>query len=153
MRILVLVVLLILFTLVGCSIFNFTDQNDDFSYYINEFIIASKGKVVHSDFDNMTIIIIDMSKTYHKLNENIIGVCYPLFKHIVFDKTFWYNSSEIEKKALFFHEAGHCVLWYLLHNNEMLPDLCPASIMSSTLPDKFCLMVHWDDYIKELFKY
>jgi hypothetical protein len=70
--------------------------------------------------------------------------------NIDIDPTFWGRSSEIEKRALIYHEIAHC-LWIRFHRNSLDDDKCPISLMHYTIPDYLCLQRKWKHYIIELF--
>lgn len=133
---------------VGCSAFKRKyDNTKFFKPYIDEFVELSKGKVTSNDIEGLTIGFDDpiVRKT------RAVGICYIVMKHINIDKTYWDNHEEIEKKALIFHEMGHCVCYQLRHRNKVIKYGCPSSIMNSrTIPD-VCLIFFWNYYIKELF--
>ena len=46
----------------------------------------------------------------------VIGRCNYLSANIDIDPVFWHEATEYERKALIFHELGHCLLWRL-HND------------------------------------
>ena len=92
-------------------------------------------------------------ETLSHLNAGTIGYCQPLSKRIRIDPTYWYGPfvSEKSRTALVYHELGHCVC-YEAHDDSLLPDKCPTTIMHHRLTSNTCLQRHWDYYVEELFQ-
>lgn len=66
---------------------------------------------------------------------------------------FWDLTTESQRTLLIYHELGHCVLDILRHREEIFPDKCPQSLMSSTLPKDKCFKKYKKHYYQELIKY
>lgn len=64
-------------------------------------------------------------------------------------KSFWLISSDLTKKALIYHELGHCIL-RRHHNNALYPDGCPKSIMNAYLVTDSCYNSHLNELDYEL---
>ena len=78
--------------------------------------------------------------------------CYPIGSPtIVVSRAIFENMTEAKRKALIFHELGHCVLGRLFHNDSKFDDGCPASFMYYVPPSDNCLRTHWEEYVRELF--
>ena len=74
-------------------------------------------------------------------------------EHIVIDKTFWKETSDLFKEMIVFHELGHCSL-FLGHREEVNADGTCASIMRSGLGDcrdNYRVSTR-ESYWEELFK-
>jgi hypothetical protein len=91
--------------------------------------------------------------TFADLKENNIGECHlPYFKKsnaaIYIDKEYWVGYSSIERKALIFHELGHCI-FNLDHVNlvNITDNFCPVSLMYESIQSVSCLTENWDKYI------
>ncbi len=80
------------------------------------------------------------------------GVCMVLedgYRQIEVDPKDWQGFSELERKALVFHELGHCVFGRT-HNRWPLVDGCPYSIMNPVTLGDWCMSNHFDHYVNEL---
>lgn len=135
----------LLLFLIGCGIFTFKEKNDDktqFIPYLRSFIKDSNGKV-----DNFGILTMELSDLKHPK----IGLCYPGINHIEIDRSYWNNASKIKRKALIYHELGHCILYRIMHTEGFRSDGCHSSIMAARITSKYCLKNNWKYYIKELF--
>jgi hypothetical protein len=70
---------------------------------------------------------------------------------VVFDTARWTELTNPQKRALMFHELGHCVL-NRPHTTELQStNGCPSSVMTATLPLVSCLEKNEDVYDAELF--
>jgi len=70
-------------------------------------------------------------------------------RRIFIDAKIWDHLEEIERINLVFHELGHAIP-ALSHNNELLTDRCPKSIMYPEIISPTCLELHFEDYLKEV---
>lgn len=68
---------------------------------------------------------------------------------VTIDKTFWDKSNEDMRYELIYHELGHCILGRE-HNNAVLVNHRPASIMNSHLFNPNIIKQNHDYYIREL---
>lgn len=119
-----------------------TTTNAVFQPYIEDF---------EYDYDQY---IGDIPMNFADLEGNRVGVCYTWSSghaEIEIDRTFWADATELERKAVVYHELGHCELGRD-HFDEMKEDGCAASIMNWILVRDSCMDIHLDDYIEELFK-
>lgn len=79
-----------------------------------------------------------------------VGECNPVSNVIRIDPEYWFSTStDLEKKALIYHEMIHCVTFFF-HLDEKLDDDCPSSIMSPELPNDECLDSHAKEYLEDL---
>ena len=62
----------------------------------------------------------------------------------------WALMSNLQKKSLVYHEAGHCIL-DLPHDDRLMGDKCPYSLMYSGYISTNCLNEHFNDYKLRLF--
>ena len=83
---------------------------------------------------------------------NILGQCNYLTGKVTVDPKFFFGTftPERRKTGLVYHELGHCVC-LLDHDDKMLEDDCPASLMHSYLPDNRCMQRHWKKYVADLY--
>jgi len=96
----------------------------------------------------------DIPINFAKLEDQKIGVCYTWdsgHAEVEIDPDFWKVATELEKKALIYHELGHCELGRD-HYDDIREDNCAVSIMNWIIVGDFCLNIHMDEYIKELFE-
>jgi hypothetical protein len=73
---------------------------------------------------------------YEKLeifDKEVIGKCvyHPDKLSVRIDRNFWVHATKVQKRALVFHELGHCLL-DLSHDSRM-KDGCPRSIMKGNI--------------------
>ena len=67
--------------------------------------------------------------------EHVAGSCFFgqfVNNHITIDRTFWLNSSPLQKEMVVFHELGHCAL-LRGHDESIFSNGACASIMRSGL--------------------
>ena len=150
--------------------------------YVQKFINASNGKITKEDIkEYVDIEMKDLGWPF--AGNGRIGQCtLPFFGHkgkLEIDSTFWAVAANIEKKALIFHELGHCACtimhpveikeldaedsWFIkfLHSlgiktvnrnkTFFMEDGCPKSLMHPRIASKVCLDAHWKEYEKVLF--
>lgn len=83
------------------------------------------------------------------LKEPKVGTCYMGTRVIHIDRNIWDSISEISRKALIYHELGHCVCKIFLHTEDAKYG-CDGSLMSKTMESPRCYIENWDKYIKDL---
>lgn len=139
----------ILFSLIGC-------QEQSYVVFIDPVLQPYAQSFIESGQSVNYPIVIDnlVMKFSTNLPVNINGQCAlrqtPI---ILINKYVWSLLPEITKKALVFHELGHCVL-YLQHDMIWImigSDTIPRSIMYPYLQKDLVYLNHWDYYINELF--
>lgn len=140
--------------------------------YIEETIIASKGRLTKEHFEDLTAGF----KKYEK--GTTAGTCWPMpwLTEIDISEDWWYyNQSSLARFELILHEVGHCILkrhhtekhyssngisqWFesmlfktgILKEKDKLYDGCPSSIMHPYVLSESCFMKHYLYYIEELF--
>ena len=134
--------LLILFVLTSCSLFKLRQSDPILMEYVRHFEEQFQMTLhgVSINFDNLT--------SYDgNDNLNTIGICTPT-GNMYIDKKFFENASERERLSVIYHEIGHCI-FYWEHDDRMMNDYCPASIMTPVIPINYCLDFHWENYIEE----
>lgn len=73
----------------------------------------------------------DISGKFAPLEDGTVGECQVTKKGrktVVIDPQFWLDSDQDGREQLLMHELGHCAKG-LEHNNALLSDGCPVSIM------------------------
>lgn len=146
-------VLFVISFLIGCSSPEpkvlFVDKA--FTSYVEEFIHAGASVNHPVTVDNLIIVFST------ELDDDILGVCEQTTDgtpRIQISLQNWVTSIEIEKKAVVFHELGHCVLW-LDHDevwiNTLQSDNVPRSLMYPYIEDAYIYTKYWNYYINELF--
>jgi hypothetical protein len=80
------------------------------------------------------------------------GYCVPSTKTIVISKDVWLYLDKATKKALLYHEWGHCILRREHTTEYNYVTYCPISIMYPLI-DSFpqCYPIYQDSYNRELF--
>ncbi|MFW9950228.1 MAG: putative metallopeptidase [Candidatus Thorarchaeota archaeon] len=116
--------------------------------HVEEFIRLSGDPIVKFKTRNIEIRFVE------KLDGITAGKCISYGKIgtlIEISEEQWEKMTELQQKALVFHELGHCVL-NRDHTTTFFPQsVCPTSLMSySVEPDK-CLRKYWQYYLRELF--
>lgn len=86
-----------------------------------------------------------------KENPAFAGICYASGNHreIVIKASYWNFVSDESKKALVYHELGHCALGRG-HDDQKLENQ-PLSIMNTYIIDGSYLKYYYEEYITELF--
>lgn len=139
-------IVMLIGTIIGASISCVTVHprfiDKDLVLYKNDFIIKTKYK--DSDFNFFSI-------KFMSIQGRIVGTCNSKIKEIFIDPSFWHKSTRLTKKALMFHEFGHCIC-HQDHYTKTRKDDCPISLMNKTLPGLRCLKKHWDSYMEDFLK-
>ncbi len=108
--------------------------------------------LTESDLYGYTIIFKTLSEVKSDIKAGtVIGQCDHIAKIITVDPTYWFSAytTERDKVSLIRHELGHCIC-KLSHNKAVMPDRCPASLMTPTTLSRECLIRHWENYTEEL---
>ena len=116
-----------------------------------------------------------MSMGFEDLPGSIAGVCVgfsPGHREIGIDNSTWEKATELERKALMFHEIAHC-LCNRKHNhskgkynndtdeedkvertakNGYFEDGCATSMMHPRMQPDWCVYAHYDHYFAEIFE-
>lgn len=133
--------------LVGCGIdspnrMSITPTNEELKPYLDDFIAMAKI----NEYDTSRFNYIELGMTFGQLEGTTIGLCRTNYSQsqVTIDRDFWNNSFEVDKRALIFHELGHCLL-FKGHEGEKIsinlinPDgtpitqMRPSSIMNPIL--------------------
>jgi len=107
----------------------------------NEPFVKQFEKEVGIDVENVLIYFTSLKKP-------TVGRCFPGLKVIQLDLEYYKKLSTIEKKALVFHELGHCVCNIFVHAKE--GTFCGDSIMVPAMMSKWCYKTRWETYIRDL---
>lgn len=67
-------------------------------------------------------------------------------------KPWWVEASDGRRRALLFHELGHCLFDRMDHSIALYSDSCPKSLMYPSAPNEWCLKKYWNSYMQELPK-
>lgn len=165
---------LLLGGLVSCAIVlndlkltpEYTGVDHDIAPYVNEWLELAKmdGLKFHN---TVTIGFKDINQG------NVIGICYygMSFREIDIDRGYWRISSSMSKMALVYHELSHCYCDRdhdygagKLYGDGMeatkdpnkrdgfFGDGCPKSLMFPVAAGDYCTLMHYQDYINEMFE-
>lgn len=92
---------------------------------------------------------------YKNEKENVFtaGFCgtsfFPFEHQVSISKLYWNYASEHKKISLLIHELYHCQYGFG-HDDSLMEDKCPKTLMHSmTIPDH-CLKKHWAYYMNEI---
>jgi hypothetical protein len=121
----------------------------ELNHYFNRFEEVFDLKVHHvsglyaDNFDKY-----DVSKA-------TVGLCIkyglsPLPNEVRVLKSWWDDSSDLEKELLVYHELGHCVINRKHKEGFIDGTNCPNSLMNSIMVGEYCYIKHYDYYIWEL---
>lgn len=108
-----------------------------------------KNDFEHETLRNADSITIELVDNLYSNNPEIIGYCYRTEHLIKIRHDFWINADPLSRKAVVYHELGHCLL-SRSHRDDLLSDNCPKSLMNAGLPPVKCLYVHYNEYVQEL---
>lgn len=106
-------------------------------------LVKQFEKEVGIDVDGVSIY-------FTRLKRPSVGRCFPGLKVIQLDLNYYNNLSTIEKKALVYHELGHCVCNIMIHAKE--GTFCGNSLMVPAMMGKYCYDRFWDIYVEDLRK-
>ena len=131
----------------ACSSFKVQDKH--MVPYIEKF--TEEMDVEKDDVDKFSVSFLTLPVNEEKKTK-ILGICNPLTRSITIDPTFWYSMFEpkIRRTALIYHELTHCVCEQYVHDDMIMDDGCPTTIMNTKLPISKCLRKYWDEYVEEL---
>ena len=116
----------------------------DVLIYVDEFYSKTNGR--------RDIEIQMVSAFSNAIDKKTVGLCYPGPNPMIeILEPYFDRSLPITRRALILHELGHCSLGRI-HRISYFPDHCPTSIMHPSIPSINCLVVHRDDYDKDLFQ-
>jgi len=137
--------------------------------YVGEFITDSQGKVTEHDFNGFKVIFESTGWGYGK--KNPLGECSWDKNEVHIDPNYWNQASEVSRWTTMYHELGHCICmrdhveedWFLkkLHlwgvrtarkETVLLYDGCAKSIMFPEDFGDWCVNVHKEYYVHELFE-
>lgn len=90
-------------------------------------------------------------------DKEVVGFCakeYDIFKNItrriiIIDKTYWDRLDYKVRQLLIWHELGHC-LFNKKHDNLLMHDGCPNSIMHPTILSDRCVELHYETYLQQI---
>lgn len=120
-----------------------TRLNDPIPKEVNNFVLEFKESI-YKNIGNPNF------RFFEGHLKSTIGLCIIGFNYILIKKSWWDQSNFESKRALIFHELGHCGC-LLSHNND--EDLiCPKGIMNEYLPSTWCLKKNKDNYDRDLKK-
>lgn len=121
----------------------------EFRSFMSSFIADAEHYKVPLDVSNLTIVF---SLTGRSAT-GTVAFCLPGSKTIIVYPDYWQILSPSIKKALIYHEAGHCLL-KREHTEDRLSSFafCPISIMYPTIDAiELCYNQLESSYIEELF--
>jgi hypothetical protein len=78
-----------------------------------------------------------------------VGTCYVGTRVIHLDRDYWKYAGEWSRKALLYHELGHCVCNILIHSKERQLG-CDFSLMGKAMETERCYRDYWDRYVRDL---
>jgi hypothetical protein len=164
----------------GCAlnIFNvspeFTDIDPKAWNYVQEY--KKLAKIQGIEFKN------NVNIGFKKINQGtVIGLTTygHGFREIAIDEYFWSTSTLLQKEGLLLHELNHayCTRSHDYAKGKEYPKTeeerrrqakswtkpgeaipgyytngCPLSLMYPTILDDYCMMIHYNDYVEELFE-
>jgi len=118
--------------------------------------------VIHSDVESQYVPYVKEFERHYgstvdiagigtsKLEGTKIGICWFMFRSITIDPIYWSRATHLMRESLIFHELGHCSL-YRFHDNRVMSDFCPFSLMHEYAIPQTCYRRHRQHYINQLF--
>lgn len=118
-----------------------------FKNYLDDFISDSKKYNKDLDLSRLVTIFSD------SVSYGTAAYCIPNYKLVVVSTNVWETLSLDGKKALLYHEWGHCILRRNHTEDYIFSSLCPVSIMYPMIePVERCYNIEkYNWYNKELF--
>lgn len=123
------------------------DKPADIEKYLREFREEGSQRGMEIRYPrNMRVRLVDY------MSGSRIGHCSrDIPVRIDLDRTFWSNADEIQRRIIFFHELGHCILGRS-HLNDSLPNGEWKSLMrGSPLPEGRNFGINLRDYRMEYY--
>lgn len=114
-----------------------TKNDPEISKLLKKFHIKTNTPIMFRDMKKRYVAL---CKRYKDRRLNVIHI----------NKKEWDKTSEAQKKLVLIHEIGHCDK-NLDHNDELLPDKYPASIMHYKIFSSKCFNKYEKKYIEEVF--
>lgn len=129
-------------SLIGCGRKIKGSVDGEFNVYIADFI---------KDFGtDPTWVSMEFKDNLTQYGQYVVGVCtWDNGPKIYISKSFWEYSSNYVRKALIYHEIGHCVLGKG-HDDEQFTNGCYKSIMSSWVDSDTCYEQHMEEKIERM---
>jgi Zn-dependent protease with chaperone function len=86
------------------------------------------------------------------MEDGTAGFCIPNSKMVVISAKVWEGLDKPARKALLYHEWGHCILRRDHTEDYAYGSFCPTSLMYPYLdPLKYCYKNNQESYNRELF--
>lgn len=140
-------------------------HNNAISFIILLITTVACGKAPTLQDSTFATYLADFHTTYHLLLAqtqiefvqtlpipNALGQCEMGQDRVEIEESYWKTLTETSRKALVFHELGHCI-FNRQHTIEKYEDNCSKSIMIAYLLDDACFIKHYDELIAELPNY
>jgi hypothetical protein len=125
----------------------FTDSA--FEKYLIQFESDAKKYNTHL---NLYKLITIFSNKINTAETGAVAFCMPATKTVVISRPIWNKLDNSGKKALLYHEWGHCILRREHTESYDYSSLCPTSLMYPYIdPLKYCYNKHQESYNRELF--
>ena len=144
---------LLLFSFLACQRKDFFQAPDEVMPYVEKFVIAGekRGISIHPEKGGLFIEFDTLAN--HQLGRSKPNV-YP--KVITLNQRIWQDLDTFQRRALLFHELGHCLL-LRKHRNELLPRGECLSLLVGKEANFQCSQnlyseLWWEYYMDELFK-
>lgn len=134
----------------SCAHFGPNPKDSDLMVDAKEFVKDSKGLFKEKHLNRLKIYFLTLRE--EDGDGIIVGKCYPHLGLVEIDPRTWYFSSKIVAKAILYHELSHCLCYNGHEDKAVRKDGCPVSLMEPSAPSTSCLLIHWEDYKKKLFK-
>lgn len=154
--------------------------NPELESYVEEFIYASNGKITEEHLNHLSMEITDVrTSKYFAYSAGVCWWTLSGHREIELNWGSWIWRSDKGRMSLVFHELGHCLchrlhsmsihyptewyekLWNSINNGlqtigvfesyEFYPDGCPQSLMYPQVVPDYCIELHYNDYVKEMF--
>jgi hypothetical protein len=87
---------------------------------------------------------------FEGFSSSVIGLCFMGLNKILVKKSWWDKAKPESRRALIFHEMGHCSC--ILGHTDDENMFCPESLMNSSLPHNWCLKKYKEKYDSDLKK-
>lgn len=158
-----LIFLFISFSLASCGEIIETDLNFKDSSYVSSFTTSDPQfdkykRSFEEDYYVETGQVISTEAIHINLKDKVddknsyVGICiiWPGGQDIIIKEAYWKTLSEFSRKAIVYHELGHCALGRT-HDNSLDEDGRATSIMNQYLIAGSQFYTYYEQYIRELF--
>ena len=101
-----------------------------------------------TDFERDMGVEVTTTIYFTNLPDGVAGRCFTNLNVVQIDLDTYMTSSNLEQRALLYHELGHCQCD--LGHDSTLRIFCSLDLMYPSMQSYFCYKNHWSSYVKRM---